>query len=230
VRQKRLPEANDEFASDASEFETLAELRDDLRTRMAEVRRLQAEMVLRERAVEALVLLVEDDPPEVLVRSETERLLNDLIHRLSHQQASIEQYLAMTGRQPDDLIAELEMQAAAQVKADLALRALAEAEQIEVDESDLDEEIVRLAEREKQSPAQVRSLLERDGRMSGLRSQLRSAKALAWLVEHVDIVDDGGHPMDRSALRLGEVDTAGSSTAVASNEPVEAAPAGIEEA
>jgi trigger factor len=217
VREKVLPDADDDFASDASEFETLAELRADLSTRMTEVRRLQANIALRERAVEALVELVLDEPPAVLVSEETERMVNDLVHRLSHQQASIEQYLEATGQAPDELIAELEEQAKKQVKADLALRALIEAEAIDVEEAEVDDEIVRIAEQEKQSPARVRSVLEQDGRISGLRSQMRSAKALTWLVEHVGIVDDEGNPMDRSALLLETPRTPDSPVPVASD-------------
>jgi len=200
VREKVLPEADDAFASDASEFETIAELRDDVVRRMSDVRRLQASMVLQEQAIEALVALVDEEPPAVLVSEETDRLANDLIHRLSHQQANLTQYLAATGKAPEELLAELEQQAVTQVKADLALRALAEAESIEVDESELDDEIVRIAEREKQTPARVRTLLEQDGRIAGLRSQLRSSKALTWLVDHVGIVDDEGKPLDRSTV------------------------------
>jgi len=230
VREKLLPEANDEFASDASEFDTIVELRDDLKKRMSEVRRLQASSVLRERAIEALIELVEDDPPEVLVRNETEQLINDLVHRLTHQQATLEQYLGATGQSPDELLAEVETQAIAQVKADLALRALVEAEKIDVDESEIDDEIVKLAEREKQTPARIRAVLEQDGRMSGLRSQIRTAKALTWLVEHVDVVDDGGNPMDRAALRLDRDGTTDPLTPLSSKDTVQADDAEPEEA
>ncbi|HUY30459.1 MAG TPA: trigger factor [Acidimicrobiales bacterium] len=202
VREKLLPDADDAFAADASEFETIAELRGDLTTRIGEVKRLQTQLALREAAVEALVELVADEPPAVLVAAETERLVNDLVHRLSHQGATLEQYLESTGQPPESLLAELDEQAKKQVKADLALRALVEAESIEVDESELDEEIVRIAGQEKMTPARVRTALEQDGRLAGLRSQMASAKALAWLVEHVGIVDEEGKPMDRSELLL----------------------------
>lgn len=202
VREKLLPDADDAFASDASEFDTIAELRDDLASRIGEVKRFQTQLALRERAVEALVALVADEPPAVLVQAETERLANDFVHRLSHQGATLEQYLEGTGQGADALLAEIEEQAKQQVKADLALRALVEAEAIEVEESELDEEIVRIAGQEKMTPARVRAALEQDGRLPGLRSQLAQAKAVAWLVEHVGIVDEEGKPMDRSELIL----------------------------
>lgn len=200
VREKVLPAADDEFASDASEFETLAELRDELRTRVGERKRLEAGIALREKAVEALSELVEDEPPLALVEPEAEHLLQDFVGRLSSQRIRLEEYLAAVGQQPDAFLAELRDQAAKQVKADLALRALVMAESLDVDESDLDEEIVRLAARGSTTPARLREALERDGRLPELRSQLKRAKALRWLVEHVAIVDEEGKPVDRSAL------------------------------
>ncbi len=200
VREKVLPEANDEFASDASEFETLAELREALSSQVAQRKRVQASLALRERAVEALVELVTEEPPEVLVNHEAQHLLQDFASRLQSQQIKLEQYLAAIGQQPDELVAELKEQAVKQVKADLALRALAAAEEIEIDESDLDEEIVRIANQGNATPARVREALEREGQVAELRSQLKKAKALRWLVDHVDVVDEEGKPVDRSAL------------------------------
>jgi trigger factor len=86
------------------------------------------------------------------------------------------------------------------------LRALVAAERIEIDESDVDEEIVHLAGHAGQTPAQLRSSIVRSGGLDGLRSQLRRAKALSWLIEHVGVVDDEGNPMDRAALRLDDAD------------------------
>ena len=93
------------------------------------------------------------------------------------------------------------------MQADLALRALADAEEIEVDESELDEEIVHLAEhaRTSRQPKCGRRSNGADG-LAGLRSQIRSAKALRWLVEHVTVVDDEGKPVDRSMLLVDEPD------------------------
>ncbi len=202
VREKVLPAADDAFASDASEFETLAELRADLAQRLAAMRKLNANYELRERAAEALVELVELDPPAVLVNEELQRLLDDFGHRLAHQELSLEAYLAGTGTSAEQLLEELRTQAERQVKADLGLRALARAEAIEVDESDLDEEIVRLAAQARQAPAQLRETLERNERLEELRSQIRISKAMAWLIEHVAIVDSEGKPVDRAALRI----------------------------
>ncbi len=205
VRERLLPVADDAFASDASEFETVAELRDDLRQRIARVRKMQASIFVRERAIEALIELVSDEVPDSLVAHETEHLLNDFLSRLQRQRIDVADYLASTGQDEQALIDELKDQARRQATADLALRALASAESLEVDETDLDEEIVRIAAQAKQRPAEVRAAFEGDGRLAALRSDLRNAKALAWLVEHVGIIDDEGRPVDRSELVLDDL-------------------------
>lgn len=217
VREKELPDADDEFASDASEFDTIAELRADLAERISKVKRLQTTLSLRDKALEALSDLVTDEPPRSLVLREAQRLLEDLVHRLSHQQVSLSNFLAATGQEEESLLAEMEQQAERQVKADLALRALVEAESIDIDESDVDEEIVRIADQEKQTPASVRMTLEQNGGLAGLRSQLKQAKAMAWLVEHIAIVDEQGKAMDRSLLQLDTEDITGEG---AEDEPV----------
>lgn len=209
VREKLLPEADDAFAADASEFDTIDELRAELANRIATTKRMRAGVELREKAAQALAELVDVEPPEVLVRHEQQHLIAGLMSRLERQRVSLGDYLAATGQDEASVLAGTEEQARLQVRADLGLRALAVAESLEVDESDLDEEIVRLADRTGRNPAEVRADLERDGRIGGLRSDLRNAKALAWLVEHVGVVDDEGNPMDRSALLLDDTEAAG---------------------
>jgi trigger factor len=204
VRQKILPEPDDAFAADASEFETIAELRAELESRIEASKQVQAVVALREKSLEALSQLVDVDLPDVLVEHERDHLAASLVSRLEQQRVRLADYLAATGQNEQSLLAGLEEQARLQVRVDLALRALAAAESLEVDESDVDEEIVRLAQRSRRTPAEIRSDLERDGRIGGLRSELRNAKALAWLTEHVGVVDEEGNPIDRSALRLGE--------------------------
>ena len=90
------------------------------------------------------------------------------------------------------------------VKVDLALRAVAEAEAIDVDDDDLDAEFASVATRVGQKPAQVRKEFERSRQMPLVRSDMRKRKAFEWLIEHVEIVDEQGNPIDRSALEVDE--------------------------
>jgi len=202
VKEKHLPEATDAWAEENSEFATVAELRADLHQRIGRVKIVQTQMALQESALGALVELVdEDEVPEVLVDQEVEQRVHDLGHRLEQQRINLDQFLAATGRSGEDLLAELRVDALRAVKADLALRAVAEAEELTVTPEELDVEIEAMAERMEVDPAQLRAQLDRAGRMAAVRSEQRKAKALTWLLDHVELVDEDGNPVSRDALR-----------------------------
>ncbi len=202
VNQRVLPDADDEWASENSEFDTIAALRDDISQRMLMIRRAQAHAQLHEKATEALAKLVEDEPPSTLVDQEVQHRLQDLAMRLQAQGMGIEQWLAASGKQPDELTAELRGAASEAVKVDLALRAVADAEKIETDDDDLEAEIAQVAERVGETPARVSAQFERGGQLPAVRSDIRKRKALDWLLERVEIVDQDGHPLDRSELEI----------------------------
>jgi trigger factor len=202
VKEKVLPEATDEWAAEASEFETLAELRASLADRMTRVRKAQAQMALREKVGEALAALVTDELPEALISHEMQDRLQDLAMRLQAQGMQLEQYLTMTGADPETFSQELRETATAGVKVDLALRAVAEAESIECTEDDLTDEIDGVAARVGQSPEEVRDRFERVGQLSAVRSDIKKRKALEWLLERAEVLDPDGATIDRSELEL----------------------------
>jgi trigger factor len=205
VKEKRLPEPTDQWAAESSEFQTVAELRDDLRGRLAPLKASRAQLALRENAVHALADLVDDEVvPDTLVEEELRERLHDLNHRLERQGITIEQFLAATGRSAEEMLAQLRTDARAATKVDLALRALGEAEQLEVTDEELAEELAQMAKQMDVSPAQLRERLDRAGRTAAVRSEQRKAKALAWLVEHVEIVDDEGRAVSRDDLSVHE--------------------------
>lgn len=202
VKEKVLPEADDAFAGEASEFETLAELRDDLATRMGMVKKIQAQMSIQQKTAEALAGLVELDPPEALVNQEVGARIEDLAMRLEAQGIGLEQYLASTGQNQDDFVNGLRENAGHGVLVDLALRAVVLAEGIEVDDDELDAEFDAVAERVGQTPAKVRKQLERNGQVPAIRSDLSKRKALEWLIDHVELVDEEGKTIDRAAFEV----------------------------
>jgi trigger factor len=164
------------------------------------LKKLEARLILRERAVEALTELVSEEMPATLVAAEAERAREALAHRLAERGLTIEQYLEASGQDPNELEAEFERQAGSQVRADLALRALADAEGIDVDDQDLAAQIERLASQTNQDARSLATRLARTGGLEQLRSDVRNEKAVAWLVDSVDIVDEQGAPMDRTLL------------------------------
>jgi trigger factor len=203
IQEKKLPEPTDEWASESSEFATLDELRADLRARLGRVKVVQSQLALRESALAALVELVDDDAvPATLVDEEVRQRVHDLGHRLDEQRITLEQLLAATGRTGDDLLAEIRADAVAAVKADLALRALAEAESLEVSEEELDSELAATAERLGTDLGELRGRLDRTGRTVAVRSEQKKAKAMTWLLDHVELVDEEGNPVSRDDLRV----------------------------
>jgi trigger factor len=201
VKVKKLPEATDEWTAENSEFTTLAELRSDISDRIGRVKLMTAQMALRQKAVEAIAGLVsDDDVPEVLVDDEVSERIHDLQHRLESQHVSLADYLSATGQQPDDLLTAVRVDAQEAVKADLALRALVEAEELTVGDEELDAEVASMAERMGTTPGSLRDQLDTSGRTGAVRSELRKRKALEWLLSHVDLVDEEGNPMSRDEL------------------------------
>lgn len=202
VKAKVLPEAGDEFAAEASEFETLEELRADLTKRLGMVKKVQAQMQVQQRTAEALAELVTEEVPEALVNAEMQQRLEDLAMRLQAQGVDVEQYLASTGQDQETFVNELRETATEGVKVDLALRAVVAAEEIDVDDDELEAEYEAVAQRVGQKTAQVRKQLERNGQVSAVRSDLRKRKALEWLIEQVELVDGEGNPIDRADLEV----------------------------
>ncbi len=196
AKRKVLPELTDEWASEASEFDTVDELRADIRDRLELMQKLQAQMAVRDKVLEAAADLVPIEPPQVLVDDETRRRVEDLQHRLSHQGGSIEQYLQATGQDPQSFVDEVRTGAARAVLADLALRAVVGQEKIEVGDDEVQTEIERLAERVGEKPEKVRRDLDRRGALETVRSDVARGKALEFLVDHATVVDESGNEMD----------------------------------
>lgn len=210
VQEKRLPELTDEWVAESTESSTVAELRAEMRARLRRMKALQARMVLRERTAEAVVALVSEEPPATLVDAEVDERLHDLSHRLNEQRMTMAELLARSGRDEQGLVEELRTEARRAVLLDLALRAVAQAEGIEVSEEELAESLAEMAAQVGTGPAELRRRLERAGRLAAVRSEQRKAKALRWLEDHVELVDEEGAPVSRRDLQM-EAEASGSS-------------------
>jgi trigger factor len=209
VQEKVLPEATDEWASEASEFSTLAELREDIEKRLTESKRMQSAFALRNGTLEALVALVDEDPPTVLVDAETRRSAEELGRRLDSQGIPLQRYLEALGRTTEEVVAQLREQAVPNVKGDLALRSVADAVGIEPSEAELDDFMDRLAAQAGAPPAVFKEQVERRGQRLAVRSDLKKSKAFDWLVEHAEVIDEEGNPVDRALLQRDSQTVAG---------------------
>jgi trigger factor len=196
TKRKVLPEPTDEWASEVSEYDTVDALRADARNRLSLVAKVRAQMLVRDKVLEAVAKLVDTEIPDALVTSETERRLHDLIHRLEHEGATLPDYLAATGQDESVFVNGVRDGAVDAVRADLALRAVVSQEHIEATDEDVDREVDRLAERLGAKPAKVRRDLERGGMFEAVRSDIARGKALQLLVDHADVVDESGNRID----------------------------------
>ena len=206
VKAKVLPELNDEFAAQASEFETMAAWRDDLVTRMTEVRKAQSQMIVREKIGEALAELVSDELPEPLIAAEMNERLQDMAMRLQAQGLSLDQWLQFSGTDTEQFLDELKTTADRSARVDLALRAIALAESIEVLEEDLDLEFEAVAARVEQDSDVVRTQLTEAGHIPALKVDIAKRKSLDWLTESVTITDEAGNSITFSDLGASDED------------------------
>jgi trigger factor len=196
AKRKVLPDVTDEWASEASEFDTVGELRDDIRRRLELVSRVQAQMAARDKVLDTVSELVTIELPDALVQQEMEQRLHDMAHRLEAQGVTIQQYLAATGVEEQEFVQQVRASAERGARADLALRAVVAQEGIDATDEELEQEIERIAERLEEKPAKVRRDLERRGILEAVRSDIARGKALRFLVDHADVVDEAGNPLD----------------------------------
>jgi trigger factor len=204
VQELVLPEPTDEWVADnLAEFDSVAAWRQSISERISAAKLDQARNLIVGRTTEALAALTEFDPPDSLVRSEMQRRAQATARQLAAQGIAIEQFLGITGQDPNTFVESLRPQAEQAVKVDLALRAVASAEGLVATEDDVEDEYRHLSLHVGQKPNQIRKAYEANDAVVDLKAQIRTTKALDWLLEHVEVVDEAGAPLDRAPLIAG---------------------------
>ena len=210
IQEMVLPEATDEWVAENSEFETLAELRADFEKNMTEMRVNQAQTARRNNLADTVAKLVsDDDVPDAMIDAEVENKAQDMAMRLQAQGIEFQTFMQMTGQTQEDFLAQLRDAATSSAKLDLALRSVAERESLEVSEEELDSELVEVAEQIGRSLDEVRTDFVDAGRMPALRSDLIKSKALDWISERANLVDEDGQQVSPDALELPTQDESG---------------------
>jgi trigger factor len=210
VQAAALPEPTDEWVSENSEFNTLDELRNDFRTRLGANRVQQARNARQSKVAEALAELVDDDQvPAAMIDGEVENRAQDMALRLQQQGLDLATFLELTGQSQEGLATELRESAVTSAKLDLALRAIAEVEDLAIAEDDLDDELAKAAEQLDRTVEDLRADFAGAGRLPALRADLLKSKALDWVVERANLVDEDGQPVSPDALELPDQDDPG---------------------
>ncbi|MCQ3810466.1 MAG: trigger factor [Acidimicrobiia bacterium] len=204
VQETVLPDFDDEFAQEASEFDTVDELRADISGNIARAKRANAMNSLGLQVGEQLAGLVADDIPEALVDAEVQHRLRTLQMRLGSQGMEIDAYLEAIGQTGEELVEALREPALQEAKTDLALRAVAVAESIEATDEDMDFELAMLAAQVGQTVDELKSSVFADdeSRLRGVRLDAQMRKTREWVLERVEITDPDGNPIERSSLDL----------------------------
>ena len=191
VKQRKLPEADDEFAKTASEFDTLTELRDDLRERLVEMKEREAEGVIRDRALQAMIDTVTVDLPDSLVDEETEHRISHAKERAERAGLTLEQVLESQGWDEARLREDSRDHAIRAIKSDLVLEGIARSEKLEVTADEIGTQISVLAQAYGREPKELAKALDRSGQVVTLAGDIIRGKALDLLVERADIEPEG---------------------------------------
>jgi trigger factor len=201
VKEKELPELDDEFAQTASEFDTLDELKTDLRTRLERVKKLEQAVAARDKTLETLLEAVEVPMPEKVLADEIEYRRHQLGHALENAGVTLEQYLENEGQTQEEFDEQLEKDCAQAVRSQLVLDSIADAEEVGVDDGELTSEVVRRAQQGGVNPQAFADQLVQSGELPIVVADLRRGKALGLVVDAAKIADSNGNPVDLQALQ-----------------------------
>lgn len=191
VKAKRLPDLDDEFATTASEFDTLEELREDVRQKMGEIKDAAADAGVRDRVIQALIDRVDVELPERLVDQETESRIQSTRRRAEQQGTTLEAVLQASEVDELRFRSDARGHAVRAIKADLALEGVARAEGLEVTAEELNEAVEQLARDAGRDVKEIRRLLEQSGQMTSLAGDIIRKKALDLVVEHAEVTGEG---------------------------------------
>ncbi|MHB2028297.1 MAG: trigger factor [Acidimicrobiales bacterium] len=202
VQERELPELNNEWVDENTEWHSEEEMREAILAQMRRMRIVEAQMSQRDGVLEALSDLVSEDVvPEVLVQDETNERLHDLGHRLEQQKLNLETFLQVTNQTPEQLLEKLREDAVRAVRVDLALRALVREEGLEPSEEEIEQELNTTADAMNVTSELLRTNLRDTGRVITFRSEVAKMKASKWLMEHVTYVDPDGIEIDPDLLK-----------------------------
>jgi trigger factor len=177
VKHKHLPEVGEDFAVDMG-FDSVGELTEDIRTRLGEADAKRVEAEFREAALDAAVASARVDTPAALVQAKSREMWDRMLHSLSHRGISREAYLKITGREEDELIAELASEAAQSLRREAVIAAVIAAEQIVPGDDDLLVLLTPAAEREGSEPRKLLEDLRDSGRLDDVREDLAARQAV----------------------------------------------------
>ena len=181
IKEKELPELDDEFASEVSEFDTLEEYKADIRKNLEESKAKEAKDEKESKVIEAIVNDSEMDIPEAMIKTQQEQMIDEFAQRMSMQGLSMEQYYQFTGATYDKLFESVRPQAEERIKARLVLEAIAKAENIEATDDDVEDEMKQMAEVYQMEVEKVKEMMPEKS-LKGIKDDIAVRKAAEFAV------------------------------------------------
>jgi trigger factor len=201
VKEQELPELDDDFAQTASEFDTVDELREDVRTRLSRSKRLEQAAEARDAVLEKLLDLVDVPLPDGVVESEIAARREQVVQQLDFAGLSLEQYLDSEKQTVDEFEADLEKRVRDAVAAQFVLDQVARQEEIGVDEGELQAHLMQRAQQSGQNPQEfIKHMLEHN-HIPEMVSEVVRGKALATVVESAEVTDASGNHVELKNLQ-----------------------------
>lgn len=182
IKVKELPEADDEFAKDVSEFDTLEEYRADLKKKVEERKTADAKAKKEDAVIEKIIEGAQMEIPEAMIETQAEYLVDDFAQRMQMQGMSLEQYMQYTGSTIETMTNQMKPQAKKRIESRLVLEAVAAAENIEIDEEAIEAEMSRMAEAYKMELDKVKELISEEEK-DNMRADLSIQKAIELVVD-----------------------------------------------
>ena len=181
IKEKQLPELDDDFAQDVSDFDTLAEYKDDLKKKIAERKESEAKDKKESEAIEKVVEAAKMDIPQAMIDTQVNRMLEDFAMRLQQQGLSVEQYFQYTGMTADKIMEEMKPEAVKRIKNSLVLEAVAKAENIEVSEEEFEAELQKMADMYKMEIEKIKEFMQ-DAEAKQMKDDIAIQKAVELIV------------------------------------------------
>ena len=183
IKAKELPELDDEFASEVSEFDTLDELKTDIKAKIKEQKVNDGKRAQEDAAVDAIIESAKMDLPEAMVDTQARQMLDEFAQRMQQQGLTLDQYMQFTGMTADKMMDELRPQAEKRIKTRLVLEAIAKAENIEITDEKLDEEIAKMAEAYQMEADKLKSFMG-DKEKEQMKQDMAVQEAITFVVDN----------------------------------------------
>ena len=182
IKEKKLPELDDEFASEVSDFETMAEYKADVEKKIRERREANAKTMKENAAVDAAIANAQMDIPDAMLKTQASNLVNDFARRMQMQGLSMEQYMQYTGQDENALLEQMKPQALKQIQTRLVLEAIADAENIQISDEDVDKELEETAKNYEMEADKLKSMMGEE-EMKAMKRDMAVQKAIDLLAE-----------------------------------------------